>query len=357
VSLWDWRAVFWLNVAAGIVLFATAHRHVPESSDPEAAPIDLLGQLLAIAAIAAIVVGLIEGEKAGYLDGTIDALFGVGAVAGGLFVWRELVTPAPMLDLRYFRHRRFRAALAVAFAAYFGTFSIFFFSALYLEEVAKFSGYRIALLFLPMTALMVGGAIAGGRFVVRRGGRWTMAIGAMLAAAGIAASEPLLNPHPSFVGLMATLALTGLGMGMAMVPVTSLVLEVVPPERSGMAASATNTARQLGVVFGVAILGALVNARLTTDLKHRLDELGIPRIFQGYIIHAYEHGAAPDKSTAAGQVFAAIVDRIKIAAYAAFHDGLSLALIISAVLIAVAAAYAGYAAARRDTGPQGSGGG
>jgi hypothetical protein len=101
-------------------------------------------------------------------------------------------------------------------------------------------------------------------------------------------------------------------------------------------------------VFGVAILGSLVNAHLTIDLKHRLDELHIPRIFQDYIIHAYEHGAAPNKSTLAGQVFGSIVDRIKIAAYAAFHDGLASALTISAVLIAAAAAFAGYAAARND---------
>ncbi len=348
VGVWDWHGIFWLNVAVGLVLLVTAHRYVPESADPAAAALDLPGQVLAVGGIATVVVGLIEGERSGYAAGHIVALFAVGAGCVGGFIWRELVTPAPMLDLRYFRRRRFRAALGVAFAAYFGTFSIFFFSALYLEEVVKYSGYRTALLFLPMTVFMVAGAVAGGWLVVRRGGRWTMGLGAMLAAAGIAASEPLLNPHPSFGGLMATLALTGLGLGTAMVPVTSVALEEVPAEHSGMAASATNTARQLGVVFGVAILGALVNAHLTTDLKHRLDQLGIPRIFQDYIIHAYEHGSSPDKSTLGGQIFSSIVDRIKVAAYAAFHDGLASALTISAILIAAAAVFAGYSAARKD---------
>lgn len=351
VSLWDWRGVFWLNVVAGVVLLFTAHRYLPETADPDAAPVDLPGQLLAIATIGTVVVGLIEGERAGYAAGHILALFVIGAVCGAGFVARELLAAAPMLDLRYFRHRRFRAALAVAFAAYFGTFSIFFFSALYLEDVVHYSGYRTALLFLPMTVCMVGGAVAGSRLVVRRLGRWTMAVGAMVAAAGIAVSEPLLHPHPSFAALMATLALTGLGMGTAMVPVTSLVLEVVPPEHSGMAASATNTARQLGVVFGVAVLGALVNAHLTTDLKHRLDQLGIPRIFQNTIIHAYEHGTSPEKGSIESQVFGSIVAKIKIAAYAAFHDGLASALVISWILIAAAAGFAGYSAARSTDAP------
>lgn len=348
VSLWGWRAVFWFNVAAGLVLLVTAGRYVPESSHPESARVDVAGQLLGIAFVSMVVTAMIKGENAGYTAPDILALFVVGVVCGVAFVVRERHARFPMLDLRYFRRLRFTAALVVAFAIYFGTFSIFFFSALYLEEVDKFSGYRIAALFLPMTAIMVGGAIWAGRLVMRRGGQWTMAIGCFIAAAGIAVTEPLLSTHPSFAALTVSLALTGLGMGLAMVPVTVLVLEVVPPEHSGMAASATNTARQLGVVFGVAILGALVKARLSSDLQHRLDVIGVPRIFQPTIIDAYEHGGQPGQGSLAGarQTFGEIVDRILTAAYAAFHDGLASALVISAVLIAAAGVLAGYAAAR-----------
>jgi EmrB/QacA subfamily drug resistance transporter len=349
VGLWDWRGVFWLNVVLGVVLLIAAYRYVPESAHPDAAPVDLPGQLLAIGGIGMIVVALIQGERAGYAAGHIVALFVLGAICVIGFVRQELVTPAPMLDLRYFRDRRFNAALAVAFAAYFGTFSIFFFSALYLEAVDGFSGYRTAVLFLPMTVMMVGGAVAGGRLVVRRGGRWTMSVGAMLAAVGIAASEPLLHPDPPFAALMATLALTGLGMGTAMVPVTSVVFEVVPPEHSGMAASATNTARQLGVVFGVAILGSLVNARLKADLVRELQNLHVPSIFHDPIIHAYENGQLQSSGgSGGGGLLNWFVDQIRASAFVAFHDGLTTALTISAILIAAAALYAGYAAARND---------
>jgi EmrB/QacA subfamily drug resistance transporter len=350
VSLWDWRGVFWLNVIVAVVLLVTAYRYVPESSDPHAAPVDLPGQLTAIGGIGMIVVALIQGERSGYASGHIVTLFALGAICMVAFVRHELATSTPMLDLRYFRRLRFNAALAVAFAAYFGTFSIFFFSALYLEAVEGFSGYRTALLFLPMTVLMVGGAVAGGRLVTRRGGQWTMAVGAMLAAAGIAASEPLLHPDPPFVALMATLALTGLGMGTAMVPVTSVVLEVVPPEHSGMAASATNTARQLGVVFGVAILGSLVNGRLKDDLVQELQKLHVPSVFHDPIIHAYENGQLTSSGGSGGglRLIDWFVDQIRASAFVAFHDGLTTALTISAILIAASAVFAGYAAARAD---------
>lgn len=360
IGIWDWRGVFWMNVVVGLVLLIAGRRYISETADPDAARVDLPGQVLAIAAIALVVVGLIQGENTGYAAGHIVALFVASAVCAIGFVGRELTATDPMLDLRYFRRRRFNAALAVAFAAYFGTFSIFFFSALYLEEVVGYSGYRTAVLFLPMTLLMVGGAIAGGRLVVHRHGRWTMALGAFVAAGGIAASEPLLTRHPTFVGLMGTLAVTGLGMGLAMVPVTSLVLEVVPAEHSGMAASATNTARQLGVVFGVAILGSLVNAHLRSDLTKELKTLHVPSFVQGTIIQLYEHGALTTGGRTHAQIsgkpvpfglgslFHDFVVRIRSSAYVAFHDGLSSALTISAALIAAAALFACYAAARRD---------
>jgi EmrB/QacA subfamily drug resistance transporter len=348
IELWDWRAIFWLNVVAGVVLFVTARRFVPETADPEHAQLDLPGQAYVIVGIGSLVVALIEGERAGYGHGAIVALFVVAAGCLSLFIRRELRTPVPMIDLRYFRDRRFNASLAVAFAAYFGTFSIFFFTALYLEEVVDYSGYRTALLFLPMTVLMVTGALAGGRLVVRRHGRWTMAAGAMIAAIGIVASEPLIDATPNFAALMVTLAVTGLGMGIAMVPVTSVVLDVVPRHHSGMAASATNTARQLGVVFGVAILGALVDGQLRASITRRLDQLHVPQFLQDPIIRAYENGdlSGNGGGITSNPLIQRFVDQVRGAAYVAFHSGLSTALFISALLITAAALFAAYALGR-----------
>ena len=67
-------------------------------------------------------------------------------------------------------------------------------------------------------------------------------------------------------------------------------LSAVPPARSGMAASATNTSREMGAVFGVAILGAIVNAKLTGQLGARLKSIGIPPSFQSLVLHAVTGG-------------------------------------------------------------------
>ena len=102
----------------------------------------------------------------------------------------------------------------------------------------------------------------------------------------------MLGPHVEFGTLGWVLPIAGIGLGMLLVPVTSVPLTVVPPERSGMAASATNTSREMGAVFGVSILGAIVNAKLTGDLAAKLKKIGIPPNFQSLVEHAIQTGGA-----------------------------------------------------------------
>ena len=172
------------------------------------------------------------------------------------------------LDLSLFRRPPFAGSNFVAFAAYFGTFSIFFFTALYLQEVGNASAYQTALDFIPMAIALIVASALTGPWVARIGPKIPMTVGCVLAGAGILLTNHLLGPHTDFSTLGWVLPIAGAGFGIALVPVTSTPLTVVPPDRSGMAASATNTSREMGAVFGVAILGAIVNAKLTGQLEH-----------------------------------------------------------------------------------------
>ena len=129
---------------------------------------------------------------------------------------------------------------------------------------------------------------------------------------------------------------------MTVVPITSAALSAVPPERSGMAASATNTSREIGAVLGVAVLGALVNSQLHASLTGRLQQLGIPANFQSIVINAVETGTVPSSGNAQGAGGAAgagegkLVQQVIQAAYSAFYSGLRAALFLSAALILAA---------------------
>ena len=132
--------------------------------------------------------------------------------------------------------------------------------------------------------------------------------------------------------------LAGLGFGIAVVPLTSAVLSGVPAEHSGMAAAATNTMRQVGAVVGVAALGSLVNSFLNSDLRDRLQQIGVPANFQAIVIDAIETGNVPAGGDAsASAAYGPIVNRVIHATYEAFHRGLEVALLVSAILILVAA--------------------
>ena len=223
------------------------------------------------------------------------ALFVACGVSGIAFIITEKRVKSPMLDLSMFRLPPFAGSNFVAFVAYFGTFSIFFFTALYLQVVANASAYQTAVDFLPMAAGLIIASALTGPLVARIGPRWPMAIGCLLAGGGILVANAVLSPTVDFATLGWVLPLAGIGIGMLLVPVTSVPLTVVPPERSGMAASATNTSREMGAVFGVAILGSIVNAKLTGDLAARLKAIGIPPNFQSLVEHAIQTGGASQR--------------------------------------------------------------
>ncbi len=335
IGLWDWRGIFWFNLVFGLAALMAAAILLPESADPSAARVDTAGTVLGAGALATLVFAIIDAETAGFAAPAVIALFCAAAVLIVAFVLWERRVSHPLLDLRYFRVPAFSVGNIAAFCTYFATFAIFFFTALYLVEVVGASGYRLALVFAPMTVLMIVASLLAGRWTVLAGPRWSIAIGCALFAAGLFLANGYLDPHPSYGPLVVSLALAGIGIGTTVVPITSAVMAAVPAERSGMAASATNTSRVIGAATGTAVLGSLVNSQLHSSLVGQMNHLGIPSGFQALVINALETGQIP-RDTAQYAGFGKLVQETIGAAYTAFHDGLHAALYLAAGLALVA---------------------
>jgi EmrB/QacA subfamily drug resistance transporter len=354
VGAWNWRALFWFNLVFGLAALILAAVVLPESADPRANRVDTAGALLGAAVLATLMFAIIDAETVGFAAPLVIALFCVSAVTAVAFVWREARAAHPLIYLEIFRAARFTTANVVAFCTYFATFAVFFFTALYLFEVVGLSGYRIALVFLPMTALMILASLATGRWLDTIGLRWAIAAGCLLFAVGLWLSDLNLSPHPHYWPLLAALGLTGIGIGATVVPITSSALSAVPPERSGMAASATNTSREIGAVTGVSILGALVFSQLNSSLTRNLLALNVPvgekaaiLGFKSTIISFIETGQAPTNYSSYGP----IVGKVISAAYASFGDGLHDALYLSAGLVLLAGLLAAATLRGREPGP------
>ena len=226
-------------------------------------------------------------------------MFGLSVVMAIAFVAAELRAKNPVLNVRYFRIPTFAGANIIAFTAYFGTFSIFFMVALYLQVVGQKSPLGLALNFIPLAVGMVAASLATGRWVAVWGPRIPMATGCLLAGVGILLTNARISPTAGIGQIGWTMFIAGVGVGMAMVPVTSASLGSVPAEHSGMASSTTNTFRELGAVVGVAVLGSIVNGQLTVNLVRRLTAIGIPKAYQSLVVSAVTTGAYQGEAKAA----------------------------------------------------------
>jgi len=194
-------------------------------------------------------------------------------------------------------------------------------------------------------------SVLAGFWTVRAGLRWSMFVGCLLFAAGLLLTALAISPHPSYLPLAASLALAGIGVGATVVPATSASLSAIPPERSGMAASTTNTAREIGAVTGVAVLGAIVNSRLTADITASMQRLGLPRGLQQIVINGVETGAAPSSGNLGSieQAYGKLGSEVVNAAYSAFQAGLHIALYLSAGLVFAAGVFSFVALAQRES--------
>jgi EmrB/QacA subfamily drug resistance transporter len=357
VGLGGWQAIFWFNVAAGVLALGAAIHRVPESSDPEGGRFDWAGLVLGPVALGTIVFAIIVGETAGYTAPHVLALFAIGIVAGAAFAFVELRSRAPMLRLQYLKIPAFGGSLAVAFATYFGVFSIFFLTALYLQVVKGYTAYQTAALFVPMAFGMIVASAIAGRWVAESGPRIPVAVGCFCAGAGVLFTDLAMNGNViNYFPMVFSLLLAGIGFGIAVVPITSVALGALPARHSGMAASATTTAREVGTVIGVAALGSLFNTKLIDFLTSKLIELQVPPEFRKVVIDAVLTGQFSGSSAAsAEEQYGPIVAKVVNAAYAAVHSGVSFSLIVAGgvILASGIVAYFTFTPARLHRGGDG----
>ena len=339
VGLWNWRGIFWFNLAFGLAALVFAGVSLPESADPRAARVETAGTLIGAATLAAFVFAIIDSESAGFRSAEVIVLLCVSVAGLAVFVWRERRAEHPLLELRFLRIPQFSTSNIVAFCTYFSTFAIFFFTALYLVIVVSLSGYRLALVFLPMTVLMIVASVLAGRWTAAVGPRWSFTTGCLVLAIGLFLAVGYLSPHPSYGPLTVALALAGVGIGTTVVPITSSVLSAVPAERSGMAASATNTSREIGAVTGVAVLGSLMFTQVHTSLAAQMNHLHVPAAYRGLVFNAIETGNFSVPPYLSGKLEKLLTELTGVA-YAAFHDGLATVLYLSAGLALAAAVLA-----------------
>jgi EmrB/QacA subfamily drug resistance transporter len=251
----DWQWIFWLNVPIGIALLPLS-RVLVESHGPDKA-LDLPGLALASGGLLGLVWGLVHGNADGWTSPQIVGSLTAGALLLAAFVAWEARAKAPMLPLRFFRDRAFSAANGASLAMYFGMFGSVFLLSQFFQTAQGYSPLEAGLRVLPWTAMPMLVAPIAGALSDRIGGRPFLAGGLALQALGLAWIAAVSEPDVGYATLVGPFIVSGIGMGLFFAPVANVVLSAVGARDEGKASGASNAIREVGGVFGVAVLASI----------------------------------------------------------------------------------------------------
>jgi EmrB/QacA subfamily drug resistance transporter len=323
VDAFGWQSIFYINVPIGLIAFGIAAKLVPESKNPEGRSLDIFGQVLAIVGLAALTYAFIEANSYGWRSATILTLIVVGLVVLIAFGLWERRVKSPMLQFSFFRNLTFLGSNLVGLLVSFGFFGMVFFLGLYMQQVQGYTPTQAGVRQLASTLAVMVSAIVSGRIVARIGARIPIAVGMGLVGAGILGFIAVQadTPYSSYWWI---LTMMGVGVGLVMSPMTTAVMSSVPPARAGMASATLNTTRQVGGVFGIAVVGAIVTGRYLSELRAGLGALHLnPSITEKVLAIAGQGvGASSNVQAPPGVDVTAIKNASRLAFTGAMHHAL-----------------------------------
>ncbi|MGB3412247.1 MAG: DHA2 family efflux MFS transporter permease subunit [Microthrixaceae bacterium] len=323
----DWNAVFLVNMPFIALALVLGLKLVPRSKGEGGTPLDIPGAILSGVGLSVVIYALIEAPTHGWLSPTTlgIAAFGLASIAG--FVFHELRTEHPMLDVRLFGIRSFGTSSLILTMVFFALMGTFFSLTQLLQLAWGYSALEAAVRLLPISVAMMIAAPQSANMAERFGKSRVVGAGMGLVALGILMISRV-GVNPDYLLLVSGASIMAFGMGLAMSPTTDLLMSSVPRKNAGMGSAMNDTTRELGGSLGVAIFGSLLASKYVHGLSDVLPSL--PAKAQEYV-----------SGSLAGAMRVAQADPVhgKVileSATQAWLDGLRLSLLIASIIVAIA---------------------
>jgi MFS transporter, DHA2 family, multidrug resistance protein len=301
-----WGSVFLINLPVVLLGLVAVAVLVPESRNPHAARLDVVGALTSSLGLAALTYGFIEAGAKGWGSATALGALAAGVVVLGAFVaWqrRGARRPGgqPLVDLRLFRSPSFTWGTILATLMNFALFGLLFALPLYFQAVQGRDSLGVGLRLLPLIAGLIVGARVGGRMAPRAGAKLTVATGFALLVLGLALGAT--TSAASGFGFVATwIGIVGLGAGFAMPTALDAAIGALTAERSGVGSGLIQAVRQVGGAIGVAVLGTVLNS----GYRGHLDLAGLPAQASGAARESVATGVAVARELGSQPLLAAV---------------------------------------------------
>ncbi|MEM8621213.1 MAG: DHA2 family efflux MFS transporter permease subunit [Actinomycetota bacterium] len=335
-----WRSVFFVNVPVGIAVLVLSRRFVAESKDPSEQGTDVPGQLLYIVAAGSFAWAIIQGPQTGWTSPSIlagVALFVVGLIA---FIFWELRTPEPMMDVRLFGNRTYSVAIVTLFVALFSGYGMLLMLTQYWQNVVGYSVLITGLLIVPFSFWQIVLAPLVGGWVVRTGSRVLVLVGLGALVVGLVTTIAGITINYALV--VFGVSVVGLGFAFTMTPTTAMAMSSVSEDRAGMASGIMSSQRAIGSMAGFAVLGTVLASWLGGTLDERLStvipdaqarEIAVEEIIDSANPRAYSTAIVPSNQIEGSTT--SIDDEVVNAAKLDFREGIQLALGLAAALTAI----------------------
>jgi EmrB/QacA subfamily drug resistance transporter len=321
----SWRAIFFLNLPVAIGAVAVTLFAAQESRDETRRhTIDWLGIGAISVGLSALVLALIEGNTWGWDSGGVIALFATAAAGIAAFFYIEPRVEEPIVDFSLFRSRTYLGANAVAFIVSFAMFAMFFFTALYMQNILGYSPVEAGVRFLPSTLMIVLIAPIAGRLADRVGPR-PLIVGGLVLVSLALFLQTRIDVHTGYGLLLPAFVLMGIGMALVMSPMSTAAMNSVAPQKAGVGSGILSMNRMVGATFGVAVIGALFQHLARDELSHELAGSGITDAQREQIVHNL--GAGSDAASMTPQIASAAHD----AFIHAFSNGMWLSAGVAAI--------------------------
>jgi EmrB/QacA subfamily drug resistance transporter len=254
---WEW--IFWVNVPIGLLAIPFVLTRMRESHGPRTS-LDIRGLALVTLGALGVVWGLVRGNQAGWGSVEVLASLTAGVLSTVGFVGWELRAREPMLPMRLFGSRAFSAGNAAIFFTFASLFGTVFFYAQLLQTALGYGPLGAGLRLLPYTATFMTVAPIAGAMADRIGERPLLVAGLTLQTVGMAWLALIAKPELAYSHMLAPFIIAGVGVSMAIPSAQNSVVGSVAEDAIGKAAGVNSMMRELGGVFGIAVVVAVFAA-------------------------------------------------------------------------------------------------